>query len=623
MQTSPSTIAREALRQLASRRLPPTPDNYTRAYQEIAAPGARVDVHAAVAMLREIAEDAIGGTTPNADAIALKSHIDALEWSQAKSALKRLCDSHPRDPSHSWAKVVRDLITQWEARTPGLTQARKRESLEHVLSAFEASPDALYTRLRGLARAWGDAAASSRPESPEIEVRGTLPAVAPAPEPQPITGGRVIDATPALVAPEPSRPAKAPVGVIDVEPLPELDYEAAKTWRELVAQALTYGVVERLGYSADLIEQAKNLASEALAADDADKLAALCAHLKSFWVTLELKCDDQLEVQQGLQRLLKLLTLNLTELIGNDSWLHGQLKAVAALAEGPVDQQSIVTLERKLRDITLKQGILKHSLDQAKDALKQMVSTFVDRLSTLADGTSEYHDRLSGYAKRIEIADDLSQLSDVIGEVMNDTRGVQSDLVRTREELIENRQRVDTYQAQVIKLESEMASLSDRLHEDQLTSLLNRRGLARAFESEIARADRHQRPLCVAMLDVDDFKRLNDRLGHQAGDLALVHLARTVRKSIRPTDIISRFGGEEFLILLPETALAEAVSVMKRVQRSLTKRIFLHDHERILITFSAGVSQRQDGENEESLVARADRALYLAKQAGKNRVVGE
>jgi diguanylate cyclase len=138
----------------------------------------------------------------------------------------------------------------------------------------------------------------------------------------------------------------------------------------------------------------------------------------------------------------------------------------------------------------------------------------------------------------------------------------------------------------------------------------------------MARADRYGRPLCLAVLDVDDFKHLNDRLGHQAGDLALVHLARIVRRSIRPTDVISRYGGEEFVILLPETPLNDAISVMTRVQRELTKRIFLHNNERVLITFSAGVAERAFGENQEELIARADRALYHAKQAGKNRVSG-
>jgi len=543
MQASPSTIAREALRQLAARRLPPTPENYTRTYNEIARPAGTPDE-----------------TTP------------------------------------AWGPLIHDLVQLWDGRQAALTQARKREALEHVLVAFAASPDGLYARLRGLIRSWHEAAAAPAP--------ARLVASDAAGE------GATVD---------PKLPAEA-----TLPPLPPLVDPAVGTasapWRELLAQVLTFGVVERLGYSPELVTEAQGLASDVRGASDNSKLAGLNARFKQFWFALELATDDHHEIQQGLLRILRLLAANLSELCGSDSWMKGQLQAISTLAEGPIDKASLQALERGLRDLTMKQGVLKKSLDQARDALKQMVSTFVDRLSAMADDTGEYHDRLAGYAVRIERAEDLSDLSGLVMEVMQDTRTVQADLARSREELLESRRRVDEYQSQVHKLEGEMALLSDRLHEDQLTQLLNRRGLARAFDAEMSRSDRHGRPLCLAVLDVDDFKSLNDRLGHQAGDLALIHLARIVRRSIRPTDVISRYGGEEFVILLPETPVDAAVGVMARVQRELTKRIFLHNHERVLITFSAGVAERKPGESQDDLIARADRALYHAKQAGKNRV---
>ncbi|MBK9702985.1 MAG: diguanylate cyclase [Betaproteobacteria bacterium] len=157
--------------------------------------------------------------------------------------------------------------------------------------------------------------------------------------------------------------------------------------------------------------------------------------------------------------------------------------------------------------------------------------------------------------------------------------------------------------------------------QDHLTTLPNRRGLARAFESEAARSERRDEPLSLAVLDIDNFKSVNDTLGHQAGDLALVHLARVVRQALRPSDVIARFGGEEFVILLSDTRVDDAVKVMTRVQRELTKRFFLHNNEKVLITFSAGVAQRVVGESQDDLVERADRALYRAKEAGKNRVL--
>ena len=127
--------------------------------------------------------------------------------------------------------------------------------------------------------------------------------------------------------------------------------------------------------------------------------------------------------------------------------------------------------------------------------------------------------------------------------------------------------------------------------------------------------------MCVALLDVDNFKMLNDTHGHAVGDHALKHLAEVVRATVRPTDTVARYGGEEFVVLLPNTAVNEACEVMTRVQRQLTRNFFLQDNARLLITFSAGVAQRIAGEPHGEALVRADQALYQAKGTGKNKVV--
>ena len=159
------------------------------------------------------------------------------------------------------------------------------------------------------------------------------------------------------------------------------------------------------------------------------------------------------------------------------------------------------------------------------------------------------------------------------------------------------------------------------MREDQLTGSLNRRGLDDVLEREMARADRRASPLCIAMLDLDDFKKINDKYGHTAGDEALIHLVRVIKETLRSMDVIARFGGEEFLIVLPDTQMEEAIQTITRLQRELTKQIFMHNHTRLLMTFSAGVALRAEKEDQQSMIKRVDAALYAAKRAGKNRVV--
>jgi diguanylate cyclase len=122
------------------------------------------------------------------------------------------------------------------------------------------------------------------------------------------------------------------------------------------------------------------------------------------------------------------------------------------------------------------------------------------------------------------------------------------------------------------------------------------------------------------MLDIDNFKKLNDTHGHLAGDEALIHLVQVAKEESRATDIIGRMGGEEFMIMLPNTNMEDAVMVVTRLQRALTKKFFLNANEKILITFSAGVALYEPGESQESIMDRADKALYEAKHTGKNRV---
>jgi len=171
----------------------------------------------------------------------------------------------------------------------------------------------------------------------------------------------------------------------------------------------------------------------------------------------------------------------------------------------------------------------------------------------------------------------------------------------------------------IAELEIALAEAREAASIDPLTGALNRRGFEQAFERELARSRRNGAGLALALIDLDNFKRLNDRHGHLAGDQALVHLVRVVHAALRPSDIFSRFGGEEFVLLLPETALADAEAAIARIQRQLAAQPL--SGREIVLTFSAGVVVQQAGESLAAFIARADAATYAAKRAGKNCVV--
>ena len=176
--------------------------------------------------------------------------------------------------------------------------------------------------------------------------------------------------------------------------------------------------------------------------------------------------------------------------------------------------------------------------------------------------------------------------------------------------------------AELVKLHQELDRVSTQARHDPLTGALNRKGLEEAVEREISSVRRKETPLCMALLDIDNFKKLNDTMGHATGDVALTHLAKVARECMRPQDTLARYGGEEFVLLLPDTPLDKGIEAMTRLQRELTKRFFLAGTEKILITFSAGVAQLVPDETGAEAIKRADKAMYLAKRAGNNRVLG-
>jgi diguanylate cyclase (GGDEF)-like protein len=168
--------------------------------------------------------------------------------------------------------------------------------------------------------------------------------------------------------------------------------------------------------------------------------------------------------------------------------------------------------------------------------------------------------------------------------------------------------------------------LEERLRElamhDELTGLYNRRHFIELAESELARVRRTGTPLSLAMVDIDHFKRVNDVFGHAVGDLALKELAVAMRETLRGSDVPARFGGEEFVLLLTDTALEGALSVTERLRERVGRtEVRVADDRVARFTISAGVAELGPGEAFESLLARADEALYRAKDEGRNRIL--
>jgi diguanylate cyclase len=391
----------------------------------------------------------------------------------------------------------------------------------------------------------------------------------------------------------------------------------------LLKQTLQLGLIPRLEGYPDLQTEAVALQESAERAKKVKEWEALAKSLKALLMRVEVIGAKEDDVRGDIIDLLHLLLSNIGELVAEDSWLSGQVYAVQSIISGPLDRAKLKQAEKSLKEVVYKQGLVKHSLVEARNSFKTLISTFIDKLKYMGEASELYSGKIENYAQELSQTDDLIKINELVNHLMRDTSVMQTDIMRSRDDLL-NQQRVavDTQQ-RMEKLQEELQQLSEVVRIDQLTGVLNRRGMDEAFSTEIARYRRSGELLSIALLDIDNFKLLNDQHGHAAGDSALKHLAGVVKRAVRPTDIVTRMGGEEFVVILPNTNLEEAVVTMSRLQRALTKEYFLGNNQKLLITFSAGVALFKTEDDVNSILARADQAMYLAKKRGKNRVMTE
>lgn len=590
-----SDIARETIKRMAVERIPPSPENYTRIYNEIAGIPVQLDLEVLLKRIikqlpKQTTEDmkwqnAWNKAISEKSAVALTSLIESTI--KAKSEQSRL-----------WPDAIRHLLMQWTKNQAGITQQYKKETLEKVLINYATEID-LPEKIKSLTRSWTHT--NSHEYAQNISLTEQSIAIE--------SSGAINEVQANSVANETNQ----------ADPF----QETLRVLQDVLNQTLNYGLIPRLDGYPELKQEASEVFEHVSKAKKLKEWQSVSKELRGLLVKVEVVNHDDEEIKHSLIRLLRLLIDNISELVTDDQWLNGQITALQTILSSPLEKAMISDAERSLKEVIFKQSSLKLSLNEAKQSFKQMISVFIDRLGDMSDSTGNYQSKIEHYAEAISGTEDIAQINTIVEGLMQDTRVMQTDILRSREALEEQRTIAVSAEVKIKELETELTQLSEKVRVDQLTGTLNRRGLDDAFAIEIARAQRGETTLSVAMLDIDNFKNLNDTYGHEAGDMALKHLANVVKETVRPTDIVARFGGEEFVILLPETDLDEAVSVISRLQRDLTKKFFLQNNERLLLTFSAGVALFKLEEDQASVLHRADQAMYLAKRSGKNRVMTE
>ena len=504
-------------------------------------------------------------------------------------------DAQVRAQGAVWAvlteRVVRNLTRggkQW-------TGTRRKESLRRVFDGSRSDAARLQQRLQALMKAWEE----------------DLPA----------DGVDLGEGFEAIVDPATASASEAPVAVSD-ELSPATVSAAA--WCDMVValEGTVRTALPQQEPSAAALAQRLDAVAQALARDGATavhvaQVDTLCKQARQW-----LGQRHRLVLQ--LTALCRDLNGGMADLVEDGSWVQGQIDAVGACLQAEpgaepnlraVRGASALLVEARQRQ----QGV-RGERQAAQDALKSLIQNMLLEVGELGEHTGRFQLSTAAHVQAIEGASSLEGLAGVVKSLLADSKAVQAAVQLSSTRLQADRGRASELEGRVRELEGELRRLSDEVSTDALTKVANRRGLAQMFEAECARVLRDGGPgLAIGLIDIDNFKKLNDTLGHAAGDQALKNLAAQVQARLRPTDHLARFGGEEFVVLIPGSPAAEAQQALTRLQRSLSEALFLHEGREVFVTFSAGVTSWVPGETLEDALSRADNAMYEAKRTGKNK----
>ena len=607
---TPATLAKAALRRLAASRLEPTPANFANAYAEEAgqpAPGSAAPTEAerwpprAKALIERLAARATDDLELRAE---LASAVVNARYDELQRGLDRAAEAAVAS-SNGLAALIEKLARGLERGSKQWTLARKKDSLQRVLESSRSDAQRLQQRLRQLTTSWDDMAADDA-ESQSLELAPS--------EPVGVAAGQAADsrATEAHQAPGASRSPDDALAPIEPQVSEDLQPQVIASLDRSLRAGLPRDEPRGLALADELSALAGRIRSEGATREIADWVATTCLRAEALF-------EHRHHLVDELLALCRSLSSGLTELAEDASWAQGQSDQLRQHLDEAASARAVRAARDMLELTRRQQREMLAERERARDALKSMVRQMVSELAELGQVTGRFSAHIEHSAVAIVQADSIDGLADVVQALLGETRAVQGQVTAAHQRMAAEQARANELEACVRALEADLRRLSDEVATDALTQVANRRGMLAAFEIERARLDREGSTLAVGLIDIDNFKRLNDSLGHAVGDVALKALAARVKDSLRPMDHVARFGGEEFVVLLPQTSPAEAQQVLTRLQRELTAGLFMHEGHDVLVTFSAGVTAYRSGEALEQALERADEGLYEAKRSGKNR----
>lgn len=366
-----------------------------------------------------------------------------------------------------------------------------------------------------------------------------------------------------------------------------------------------------------LLDQALLLVPGELPADNSDDATLirlrqkLCSRFITLLRTLAILGDEDGTLSDLAQKLEVIPDWSALDTLASDAiaLIHTRLNAEKGQFEYYLNQ-----LNEKLRIINELITADHHSVETLSNLSLNLDKKVDDQLSK---ARQEIQEAVSIEQLRRTLNLSLDGLLSMLNEFQQQTRASLTAMNKRQSSLNEQLQ---SLQADNHKLIRQVALERELSMRDPLTQLPNRQGFELRLKEEMARSIRYNKVLSLALIDIDHFKRINDQFGHLAGDKVLKILAKEMKSQLRESDYLARFGGEEFVLILPETDHANGLAALNKMRRHVSECPFHFQGKPVQITFSAGLAEYQETESFDYWLNRADEALYQSKHDGRNRI---
>ncbi|GJL78136.1 MAG: hypothetical protein NPINA01_11250 [Nitrospinaceae bacterium] len=320
-----------------------------------------------------------------------------------------------------------------------------------------------------------------------------------------------------------------------------------------------------------------------------------------------------MEFNERVSRLLMVCIDGICKLIPEKETLFENLQSLGKVVRKATRPKPPAGLAKDIEDFFIRQHLETSFLETKNETVKQIVLDLTDTIKEITTTTGDLDNKMQSSIEEIQAAGDIEDilaLKDAIVMEINKVR-VNSQSIKTE---------LNEYRKTTQSLSSKLEQTEAKALVDSLTNVLNRNAYNMKIGQMVREFPRLKEHFCLLVVDIDFFKKFNDKYGHKAGDRVLRSVSSSIQETLRASDLVFRYGGEEFVILLSGIQLDNAVKLAEKIRQGVEKDYFIDKDRKMKVTISLGVACVRDDDTELTLFERADKALYLAKENGRNRV---